>query len=509
MPSTFQVYGAALYKLYCQLEARVVTPESDNHLTKLSASEAAKKIREGELSSYALVKAYFNRIRFVNGFINAVAESFEAEALEEARRVDDYIQKLDKASEEYKNLEITKPLLGVPVSVKSSFDVKGHRTISGLTWRRNLPPVGDDAVAVERIRSAGGIPHCHTNVPDACLWIETFNKVFGTTSSPYDNRTTCGGSSGGEGAIISAEGSVIGIGTDIGGSVRMPAILNGIFSLKPVDDIPLDGHFPGGEGDDLHLMAGVGLLARYAHDLAIFYSALSYIPIPDNYINLKPTKIYTVICISDEHNELSDVIRNAVPKVVNALGEKFEVEVEELEIPKQNKIMEWYFNEINDPKLGTFTGAVFPFDDNVNLIAEKLKSLVGIGQVNPGTVECLQMFNQPRGLQEYTRIHNELLEYRVKINQILSDDVLVVAPSLPRNHYFHRELLFTPRDFFLTGIFNVLALPAAIAPIGLDNQGYPVTVQLAAKRGNDFLLTRTQEHIHDIFGGWKPPKDQL
>uniref|UniRef100_A0A1I7SL06 Amidase domain-containing protein n=1 Tax=Bursaphelenchus xylophilus TaxID=6326 RepID=A0A1I7SL06_BURXY len=494
----------ALYRRYAECEERSIVPKSDDPLTKLSVKQAAKEIREGKLSSSDLVRAYYRRLKHVNLYINAVTETFEGEALEEARKVDDYIRNLDKNSEEFKNLPSTKPLLGIPVSIKSAFQVKGHRNISGLPHRRDIPLCAEDAPAVQRIRSAGGIPYCYTNVPDGCLWIESSNKIHGTTSSPYDNRTTSGGSSGGEGALISAEGSVIGIGSDLAGSIRIPALFNGIFGLKPVNDIPIEGHYPSVETDEMKIMASIGPLARYAEDLTVLYSVLSATPIPSNFELIKPTKVLQYFPPVGVIHPLDDDVKNAVPRVVNALTHQFGVKSEDFELPTIEKIVEWYVNEVRDPSRPAFKGTVNPNPSDFEGFTGTLKLLFGLSKSTFGSVYGEKVLTTPNDHKTYNKLHNELLEYRQKLNNILKDDVILVAPSLPLTHFFHNELIIRQTDWISTAMFSVLGVPVATVPLGLDSNGYPVGVQLVTARGNNYLLLRMQEVLEKTFGGWRP-----
>ncbi|CAD5233860.1 unnamed protein product [Bursaphelenchus xylophilus] len=504
MKSTLQTYAAALYRMYCQFEERVVAPESTDPLTRISVTEAAKQIREGKLASYQLVKAYLDRIKHVNLYVNAVTETFDVEALEEAQQVDEYLRKLDKESDEYRNLAEAKPLLGVPVSIKCAFQVRGHRNISGLCHRRDLPLATEDAPVVARIREAGGIPHCYTNVPAACFWIESTNKINGTSASPYDTRTTCGGSSGGEGSIISAEGSLVGIGSDFGGSVRQPAMLNGIFGLKPVNTIPFDGHCPQCPDDeDLRLISGTGPFTRYAEDMALFYSVLSHIPIPGNYLDLKLSKVLTATPTGNAL-QISDDIRNALSTVAGFLADHFSANVEEFEFEPLEKLLKWYLNIGANEGDNSMIQIGFPNSTMSDMLQNKIKSYLGLSKVNAGSAELLDWFSAANPPAEKKRLHQELLNYRAKINNFLKNDAVIVVPAYPKTHYFHGEQLITQNELYTTCIFNGLALSVATAPIGLDNGGYPISVQIVAARGNDYLLIRLQEILEKKFGGWRP-----
>uniref|UniRef100_A0A914CQP3 Amidase domain-containing protein n=1 Tax=Acrobeloides nanus TaxID=290746 RepID=A0A914CQP3_9BILA len=241
-------------------------PEDD--LLLLSAIEAAELIRRQEITSESLIQAYILRITHINRFLNAVVIQNFDDAIEEGRQVDSYIQHIDKDSDEYKILPHKKPFLGVPFTLKDSMSVEGLVCTVGIPSRRNTV-AEEDAEVVQKMRDAGAIVLAVTNVPEAIMWCESANTIYGRTNNPYNIRRTCGGSSGGEGALIAGAGSVIGLGSDVGGSIRIPAAFNGVFGLKPTSGIvSLKGSFPVVEGEDYRsLMWCIGPLCRYAKDL--------------------------------------------------------------------------------------------------------------------------------------------------------------------------------------------------------------------------------------------------
>jgi Asp-tRNA(Asn)/Glu-tRNA(Gln) amidotransferase A subunit family amidase len=193
-------------------------------LTERSASDLARAIRAGEVSSREVVQAHVARLRDVQPRLNAVAaERFEA-ALAEAEAADNRVAAADEH-------EALPPLLGVPCTIKESIALAGMPNCAGLLSRREHRAV-ETAPAVRRLLEAGAIPLAVTNTPELCLWIESHNFVYGRTRNAYDPRRVAGGSSGGEGAAVGAGGSPLGLGSDIGGSIRLPAFFNGVFGHK-------------------------------------------------------------------------------------------------------------------------------------------------------------------------------------------------------------------------------------------------------------------------------------
>lgn len=187
-----------------------------------SATELAAAIAAGEASSVDVVWAHIARIEAVDAALHAIVVRRYDLALAEARIADERRARGDDAG----------PLSGVPVTIKDSQDVAGLPSTYGLPSRANdVAPRDDPYVAA--LRGAGAIVLGKTNVPQLLIYIEADNPLYGRTNNPWNLARTCGGSSGGEGAIIAAGGSPLGLGTDIGGSLRVPAAFCGVMSLKP------------------------------------------------------------------------------------------------------------------------------------------------------------------------------------------------------------------------------------------------------------------------------------
>jgi fatty acid amide hydrolase len=193
-----------------------------SELWMLSAGELAARIARGEISSSDAVNAHISRIETVDHLLNAVVVRRYDAALAEARAAD----------ERQARGEPLGALHGVPVSIKECLDVAGTPSTFGLPSRANDSAAGDDPF-VARWRAAGAVVVAKTNVPQLMVFIETDNPLFGRTNNPWDLARSPGGSSGGEAALIAAGGSPLGLGTDVGGSLRSPATSCGIVSLKP------------------------------------------------------------------------------------------------------------------------------------------------------------------------------------------------------------------------------------------------------------------------------------
>ncbi|KAH0618656.1 hypothetical protein JD844_018053 [Phrynosoma platyrhinos] len=230
-------------------------PES---ILSLTLPELCRKLRDGLLSPESVLYTYMDKALKVNKDVNCVTDYLE----------DSESQLLQVKSQGKKGL-----LYGVPISIKDSIDCKGFVSTLGLVKRLNHPAVAD-AVVVQVLKHQGAIPFVKTNVPQSLLSYDCSNLIFGQTVHPLDHTKTPGGSSGGEGALIKSGGSILGIGTDIGGSIRIPAGFCGICGFKTTGNrISKKGMVPSIRGQK-SVAAGLGPMARDVESLAICLRAL-------------------------------------------------------------------------------------------------------------------------------------------------------------------------------------------------------------------------------------------
>jgi Asp-tRNA(Asn)/Glu-tRNA(Gln) amidotransferase A subunit family amidase len=227
-------------------------------LTSLSAVELASMIARGDISSVEAVEAHIERIERVNPALNAVV----------VKRYDAARAEAQEADKRRARGEVAGPLHGVPITIKESLDVEGTPSTFGLPSRAAILAAQDD-LYVARMRQAGAIILGKTNVPQLLFFLESDNPVYGRTNNPWNLERSPGGSSGGQAAIIAAGGSPMGLGTDIGGSIRVPSTFCGIAGLKPTTGRTLDAgrySMPFGERA---IVSQVGVLARQVADVGL------------------------------------------------------------------------------------------------------------------------------------------------------------------------------------------------------------------------------------------------
>src|SRR5881398_1518508 len=235
-----------------------------NDLTFLPAVQMAEQIRHRKISPFELVEAHLRKIKKLNPVLNAFVQVDAEGAFRQAREAEVAVRRGAKLG----------ALHGVPVSIKISIEVAGFRCEAGTKLRQGTV-ASQDAPLVSRLRDAGAIILGTTNTPELLMAWETDNLLYGRTNNPWNLSRTSGGSSGGESAAIAAGCVAAGVGSDGGGSIRVPAHFTGICGLKPTPGrIPGTQHFPACVGP-FAFMGVVGPMARTVADLKLMLRVMS------------------------------------------------------------------------------------------------------------------------------------------------------------------------------------------------------------------------------------------
>src|SRR6201993_3288686 len=286
-------------------------------LNFLSAAEMAARIRARKISPVELTKAHQSRIAKLSPLLNAFVQTDDERALGDAQA---------REAEAIRE-KIRGPLHGVPISIKSSLDVEGMRCEAGTRLRAGYV-AAKDAVLVSRLKAAGAIVLGVTNTPELLMAWETDNLLYGRTNNPWDLARTPGGSSGGEAAAIASGCSAGGVGSDGGGSIRVPAHFSGICGLKPTPGrVPSTGHFPVSAGP-FALIGVVGPMARTVGDLQALFEVMAgpdpgdpmSAPVPVRKITKEELKQVRVGYFEDDgRTPVTLATRNAVKQAADAL----------------------------------------------------------------------------------------------------------------------------------------------------------------------------------------------
>ncbi|KAL6859778.1 Acetamidase [Amphichorda felina] len=205
------------------VQASSLLTDDEKQITGLSAIDLVQKMAVGELTSVAVTTAFCKRAALAHQLVNCNLDFFPEMALARAKELDEYYAKHKKPSG---------PLHGLPISLKDQLRVKGRGTTMGYVgWIGKIDE--ESSVLTELLFKAGAVFYVKTSVPQSLMVCETLNNIIGRTVNPRNKNWSCGGSSGGEGAMVGLRGGVIGIGTDIGGSIRVPSAFNFLYGIRP------------------------------------------------------------------------------------------------------------------------------------------------------------------------------------------------------------------------------------------------------------------------------------
>ena len=480
-----------------------------DELLTSSGVELARRIRAREVSSRAVVEAHIARIEAVNPTINAVvAKRYEA-ARAEADAAD---ARIAAAANDAAATAALPPYLGVPCTIKECFALDGMPQSSGLVARKDVI-AHDDATTVARMRAAGAIPLGVTNVSELCMWYESNNRVYGRTNNPYDPSRIVGGSSGGEGAIIGAGGSPFGLGSDVGGSIRMPAFFNGVFGHKPTGGlVPGTGQYPLAHGEATRIVA-TGPLCRRAEDL---WPLVRILAGPDGHdqgataMTLgDPADVrfdrLTVLDVEDNgvnpvHPELKEAQARVAAALARAgarirrvrfgaLRRSFEIWSATLAAADEQSFSVLLGN--GRPTRGALELAKWALRRSPHTLpAIALAMLERVNNVAPARAK--KAIEMGRGL-------------RRQILDAIGDDGVMLYPSHALPAPRHYVPLMRPFNFVYTAIINVMQLPATQIPLGLGRDGVPLGVQVIAAPARDHLTIAVAHQLEREFGGWVPP----
>ncbi|TVY60850.1 Acetamidase [Lachnellula suecica] len=241
-----------------------------NKELEITESYTAKQLLEslaaGTLTSAEVTAAFSKRAAIAQQLTSCVTEPLFEQAKERAKFLDDYLAKEKK---------VFGPLHGLPVSLKDGFKVKGVQSTIGYVSFLDHEPDTTNSVLVNMLLDLGAVLHVKTNIPQTLMTADSHNNIFGRTLNPYNTQLTAGGSSGGEGALIALRGSILGVGTDIAGSIRIPSLCCGTYGFKPTSGrIPFGGMTSPGLIGTPGLVPCAGPLATTFSDLKLFVSTI-------------------------------------------------------------------------------------------------------------------------------------------------------------------------------------------------------------------------------------------
>ena len=453
-----------------------------------SAKAIARAVRDKEFTAVEAVEAHLRRIDEVNPRLNAVVQLVGDRALAEARRADEALARGD----------VIGPLHGVPMTIKDSLDTEGVVTTGGTKGRATFVPEQDSTV-VARLRGAGAILLGKTNTPELTLAGETDNLVYGRTNNPYDVSRTPGGSSGGAGAIIASGGSPLDMGSDTGGSIRLPSHFCGIAGLKPNSwRVPRTGHIvPYGLGA-FDSTTQNGPMARFVEDLALTLPiiagpdwrdpAIIDMPLNDpDRVDLKELRVafHTSNEIMDPTPETTEAVRAAARALTDA-----GCSVEE-ERPQALDML---------PDLAHLTEA------DGRAWVRRLLDKAGTTEPHPWLQKRLDEVKVV-STGEFTALLERLDEYRSAMLSFMEgyDAILCPVAAFPAPAHGGTFEDANKHAFSYSGAYNQTGWPGAVVRGGTSPEGLPIGVQAVARPWREDVALALAARLESALGGWQGP----
>ena len=463
----------------------------------LSASEIAAQIRRKEISPVEVARVHLDRIAHLNPQLNAFVDYQSEVVLSQARDAERAILRGGDLG----------PLHGVPVSIKSSIDVAGHRCEAGSRLRAGHIAV-EDAPLVKRLRAAGAVILGVTNTPELLMAWETDNLLYGCTNNPWDLTRTAGGSSGGEAAAIAAGLSAGGVGSDGGGSIRVPAHFCGICGLKPTPGrIPSTGHFPKA-GGPFALLGVVGPMARTIEDVRILFEVMagwddgdpSSVPVEVREIHEKIVDAIPIGVFEDDgRTPVTTETREAVKRAASLLSScGFRVDPFRPEGLEEARQRWWEF-------FGTAGGTMLKAEargrePELSPILREFLSWTDAAPAHTGE-SLLAGWLGRDAVRE--KILAQMRKYPV---------LICPTAAIPAFRHGEREWQVEGRTVQYLDAwsycewFNLLGFPAAVVPMGYSKEGLPIGVQIVGRPWEEEVVLAVAAQLEKERGRWQEPR---
>ena len=458
-----------------------------------SIADIRESIRSKKLSPVEVVAAHLERIEALQPKLNAFVHLDAEAARAQARRAEDAVQRGGALGS----------LMGIPVTLKSCIDVAGWPCPAGSLSRKDYV-AETDSILASRLRAAGAILLGNTNTPEYLMAYETDNLVSGKTSNPWDLSHSAGGSSGGEAAAIASGCSAGGVGSDGGGSIRVPAHFCGICGLKPTPGrIPATGHFPPGVGA-FSWIGVVGPMARTIADVRALFEVMAgpdpgdalSAPVPLRTVNDAQLKGLRVgVLESDALGKVDAETHAALQKAANDLAARgFVVEPMQLEGMERAIELWWFF--FGPAIAHLFKPSVAGQEDNLSRIFR----------------EYMQFAEAPVTLGALLSACAERDLLRAKILLQMRDVPILLSPVSTTTAFRHGEGTWRPgakqcyRDTMrFSQWLNLTGFPGAAVPVGVSAAGLPIGVQVIGRPHEEELVLAIAEQIENARGPWQPP----
>ena len=458
-----------------------------------SLAEITQEIRSKKISPVEIVELHLRRIEALQPKLNAFVHLDSEGAREQARAAESSVLRGAQLG----------PLHGVPLTIKSCIDVAGWPCPAGSLLRKDYV-ANQDAPLVSRWKAAGAILLGNTNTPEFLMAYETDNRLTGKTSNPWNLAHSAGGSSGGEAAAIAAGCSAGGVGSDGGGSIRVPAHFCGICGLKPTPGrIPATGHFPPGAGA-FSWIGVVGPMARTIADVRLLFEVIAG-PDPGDALSAPvPSRAYREgelrgmrigILESDALGIATAETRTAVERAAKSVGER-DFTVEPFRLDGLDRALDlWWF----------FFGPVIG-----NLIRQSVAGREA--HISPMLLEYLSYTTSGNSitLDQFTKACTDRDLLRAEILRQMRDTPVLLSPVSISPAFRHGQGNYHPgtgyRDTMrFSQWLNLTGFPGASVPVGVSSEGLPIGVQVIGRPFEDELVLAVAEALEQARGPWQAP----
>jgi amidase len=463
-----------------------MTLANNEDITLHSLSGLAANIRTGAASPVEVMNAFLRRIERLNPAINAIV-TLAPDAIEKAREAEAAVIRGDALG----------LLHGVPVTIKDTIETAGLRTTSGSALRSDFVP-DCDAPAVARLKAAGAIVLGKTNTAEMAMDYDTENPVFGRGVNPYNPQLTTGGSSGGEAAAIATCMSPGGIGSDLAGSIRIPAHFCGIAGLKPtVGRVPGEGQFPPSTGP-YSLGATIGPMARTVSDLQLLFNVLAGTQTGEVSAGASIRGTRLAFYTDDGVAPVTAETRQAVEAAAQALADA--------------KLI---VNEIRPPGVERGHDLWLKLFSRASVV--QLRNVYAGNEDKGGDFVCWRLATADDAalpsVDDYIASWLERDRLRASLVEWMKQTPLILAPVGATPAYEHgtrkvtvaEQTMSTFRVFSYSQTFNVFDLPVVVVPVGRSAAGLPIGVQVIGRPFAEENVFAAAAAIEEALGGWRPP----
>lgn len=472
-----------------------------------TASELASLIRKKEASSAEIVDACYERISKYNPRLNAIVTLNETRARQRAREADAALAKG----------EIWGPLHGVPITIKDAYETEGLRTTSSFKPLADYVPK-QDATVVARLREAGAIVLGKTNMPMLALDVQSDSPIFGRANNPWDIARTPGGSTGGGAASVAAGLSPLEVGSDLGGSVRIPAHFCGVFSIKPTEHlVSIAGHIPEPPGSPrgVRHMGCPGLLARSIEDLRLALTLVAGMdgrrwetpPVPLSPAGKRALKEYRFAWTESfgsvkASQETCAILRRLAHKL-----EQAGCRVEEASPPGFDFDLAWrLYGEIAGAEIGS----------GMELLPRLLTSLQFRSIADPSSLKKGYLSGLRLNMNRYAAALTRRDGLISRLEDFLSGWDAWLCPVTVGPAFKHckmgqpvevdgRNVPYFTANMSFTSVFNMTGKPVVVLPVGSSADGLPMGIQVVGRHWQDMELLTTAEALTGVTGTFQAP----